>query len=171
MWNESNLGCNRLRRVEKSWRMLTTSNWWFQIVSDGQNLFRNEERHQVEMTIQHHPMVLASCMHASKMASCMHRKWHRACIFDFRLKSMKRSTQCTAGRVGVLRYTVNGVRYTLLIVVKVMKTVTGCQVFCKKNLVCVKFFTRVCQFFCSCVSIFLLVCVNFFAYCIQSRIQ
>jgi hypothetical protein len=40
--------------------------------------------------------------------------------------------------------------------VKVMKTVTGCQVFCKKNLVCVNFFTRVCQFFCSCVSIFLL---------------
>jgi hypothetical protein len=40
--------------------------------------------------------------------------------------------------------------------VKVMKTVTGCQVFCKENLVCVNFFTRVCQFFCSCVSIFLL---------------
>jgi hypothetical protein len=40
--------------------------------------------------------------------------------------------------------------------VKVMKTVTGCQVFCKKNLVCVNFYACVCQFFYSCVSIFLL---------------
>jgi hypothetical protein len=45
-------------------------------------------------------------------------------------------------------------------IAKGMKTVTGCP---KKTLVCVNFFARVCQFFCSCVSIFLLVCVNLFA--------
>jgi hypothetical protein len=39
--------------------------------------------------------------------------------------------------------------------VKVMKTVTGCQVFCKKK-------SCLCQFLCLCVSIFLLMCVNFF---------